>query len=169
MKGGHGMKTGLNLAPLFDMQEALDNHIRRKQNIPADADLVPDLKDALDVEIAELQNEVRYFKFWSTDRNMRRDKALMEYADGMHFFLSLGLAFEIPREFEPIPHYYADIRKQFRALKRHIYIMEGPMQWYIAFNLFLGLGELLGFSWSEIIRAYAEKNKINHERQEVGY
>lgn len=163
------MKTGLNLAVLFDMQEALDQHIRCKQNIPADADLVPYLVDALDVEIAELQNEVRYFKFWSADRNMRRETALREYVDGLHFFLSLGLAFGIPREFEPIPHHYDDIRKQFRALKRYVYIIEGPMQWYIAFNLFLGLGELLGFSWSEIARAYAEKNRINHERQEVGY
>jgi dimeric dUTPase (all-alpha-NTP-PPase superfamily) len=163
------VKTGLNLAALFDMQEALDNHIRRKQNIPADLDLVPYLVDALDVEIAELQNEVRYFKFWSADRNMRRDKALMEYADGMHFFLSLGLAFGIPREFEPLPHHYDDIRKQFRSLKRYVYIMEGPMQWYIAFNLFLGLGELLGFSWSEIEAAYNKKNEVNHERQRAGY
>jgi dimeric dUTPase (all-alpha-NTP-PPase superfamily) len=163
------VKTGLNLAALFDMQEALDNHIRRKQNIPADLDLIPYLVDALDVEIAELQNEVRYFKFWSADRNMRRDKALMEYADGMHFFLSLGLAFGIPREFEPLPHHYDDIRKQFRSLKRYVYIMEGPMQWYIAFNLFLGLGELLGFSWSEIEAAYNKKNEVNHERQRAGY
>lgn len=163
------MTTGLNLAPLFDMQEALDNHIRRKQNIPADADLVPDLIDALDVEIAELQNEVRYFKFWSTDRNMRRESALVEYVDGLHLFLSLGIVFGIPREFEPLPHHYDDIRKQFRALKRYVYIMEGPMQWYIAFNLFLGLGELLGFSWSEIAQAYVKKNQVNHERQEVGY
>lgn len=163
------MRNGLSLGDLFDMQEALDHHIRRKQNIPVDMDLVPYLVDALDVEIAELQNEVRYFKFWSADRNMRREAALMEYVDGLHFFLSLGLAFGIPREFEPLPHHYDDIRKQFRALKRHVYIMEGPMQWYIAFNLFLGLGELLGFSWSEIEAAYNKKNEVNHERQEVGY
>ncbi|ACE78274.1 hypothetical protein [Bacillus phage 1] len=163
------MRMGLNLATLFDMQEALDNHIRRKQNIPADMDLVPYLVDALDVEIAELQNEVRYFKFWSADRNMRREAALMEYVDGLHFFLSLGLAFGIPREFEPLPHHYGDIRKQFRSLKRYVYVMEGPMQWYIAFNLFLGLGEFLGFSWPEIVRAYMEKNQVNHKRQEAGY
>lgn len=163
------METGLNLSTLFDMQEALDHHIRRKQNIPANRNLVPYLVDALDVEIAELQNEVRYFKFWSADQNMRREAALVEYVDGLHFFLSLGLAFGVPREFEPVPHRYDDIRRQFRSLKRYIYVMEGPMQWYIAFNLFLGLGELLGFSWAEIVQAYMAKNQVNHERQDAGY
>jgi dimeric dUTPase (all-alpha-NTP-PPase superfamily) len=163
------VKNGLNLAVLFDMQEALDENIRRTQGIPKERDLTPYLVDALDVEIAELQNEVRYFKFWSADRNIRREPALMEYVDGLHLFLSLGLAYGIPREFEPIPHHYDNIRKQFRSLKRYVYIMEGPMHWYIAFNLFLGLGELLGFSWSEIEEAYIKKNQVNHKRQKVGY
>ncbi|WP_156133522.1 hypothetical protein [Geobacillus kaustophilus] len=30
------MRISLDLSVLFDMQEALDHHIRRKQNIPAE-------------------------------------------------------------------------------------------------------------------------------------
>jgi len=38
------------------------------------------------------------------------------------------------------------------------------------FNLFLGLGEkYLGFTWEQVERAYLEKNKVNHERQENSY
>lgn len=36
-------------------------------------------------------------------------------------------------------------------------------------NNVIGLGEMLGFTWQEIVTAYVEKNKINHERQANAY
>lgn len=39
-----------------------------------------------------------------------------------------------------------------------------------AFSLFIGLGEKhLGFTWDEIVRAYFQKNEVNHQRQDNGY
>jgi dimeric dUTPase (all-alpha-NTP-PPase superfamily) len=37
------------------------------------------------------------------------------------------------------------------------------------FAAYLNLGEMLGFTEEQIEQAYFEKNKINHQRQEVGY
>ncbi|MGG3737218.1 dUTP diphosphatase [Aeribacillus pallidus] len=175
----------INLAHLFDMQAVLDKEILRRRGIPETTDLT-DLKiDALDVEIAELQNEVRYFKYWSQDQKPRMkavrvpamfeedreyyNPCLEEFVDGLHFFLSLGNDFDIPKDFQPIPFVSGDIRKQFKIIKRHIFVMEGPMHWYLAFNAYLGLAEMLGFSWDEVEAAYKEKHQINLKRQAEGY
>ena len=37
------------------------------------------------------------------------------------------------------------------------------------FGKFLGLGEMLGFTWEEVEGAYLRKNAVNHERQNNGY
>lgn len=180
----------MNLAPLFDMQSELDKKIRLAHDIPLSQDLTHYIIDALDVEIAELQNEVRYFKFWSKDQEPRTavldrcdcphcpcleeemdttNPCLVEYVDCLHFFLDLGNTFSIPKGFIPMPHKGDNFRRSFRALKRHVYVMDGPMQWYLAFNIFLGIGEMLGFTWTEIEAAYRKKNAVNHERVEAGY
>lgn len=36
-------------------------------------------------------------------------------------------------------------------------------------ELYIGLGEMLGFTWDQIEEAYYAKNKVNHERQNTGY
>lgn len=158
----------MNLKPLFEMQQRLDQAIRIKRDISHVVDLKHLTIDALEVEIAELQNEVRYFKYWSANQKPT-DKALEEYADGLHFFLSLGIAFNIPFDFEPYPYHYNDFRKTFRAIKRNILIMRDHRDWYLGFNLFLGLGQLLGFTDEMIEKAYKEKNEVNYKRLEDGY
>ncbi|KFZ32146.1 dUTPase, partial [Anoxybacillus flavithermus] len=37
------------------------------------------------------------------------------------------------------------------------------------FGKFLGLGEMLGFTWEQVEEAYMKKNAENHSRQERGY
>jgi dimeric dUTPase (all-alpha-NTP-PPase superfamily) len=34
---------------------------------------------------------------------------------------------------------------------------------------FIVLGEMLGFTWEQIEKAYLRKNAVNHQRQESGY
>ena len=43
------------------------------------------------VEIGELANATRCFKYWSNKGPEADDIVLDEYADGLHFFLSLGI------------------------------------------------------------------------------
>ncbi len=37
------------------------------------------------------------------------------------------------------------------------------------FESFIGLGEMLGFTWNQIEQAYFDKNEVNHNRQATGY
>ena len=46
---------------------------------------------ALIIEIGELANETRCFKFWSNKGASPKEITMDEYADGLHFFLSLGI------------------------------------------------------------------------------
>ena len=46
---------------------------------------------ALLVEIGELANETRSFKFWSVKPASEKKIILEEFVDGIHFILSLGI------------------------------------------------------------------------------
>lgn len=45
---------------------------------------------ALNVEVGELANATRCFKYWSTKGPESKERILDEYADVMHFWLSVG-------------------------------------------------------------------------------
>ena len=48
------------------------------------------VKVALLVELAELANEAQFFKFWKQNKHIDKKKILEEYADCLHFALSLA-------------------------------------------------------------------------------
>ena len=56
------MKTNINLSEIFDQQIELDKHIHSNHHLSYD-DIFEELKLALAVELGELANEVRCFKF----------------------------------------------------------------------------------------------------------
>src|SRR5690606_3790379 len=60
----------MNLAHLFDIQRELDQHIVEKHGLQNE-DLLPKKILALQVELGELANEWRGFKFWSENREPR--------------------------------------------------------------------------------------------------
>lgn len=90
----------IKLAPL---QEQLDAHIRKKRSLEGQ-DLLLNTIFALQVEVAELANKVRFFKHWSTNQEPRTyafeeldahqvrewNPVLEEYVDSLHFLLSIG-------------------------------------------------------------------------------
>lgn len=62
------------------------------------------------------------------------------------------------------------IEIQFITLfKATVTFLEDISYYQEMWELFLGLGEMLGFTWDEIEQAYYAKNKENHERQNNGY
>ena len=118
---------------------------------------------------------------------------LEEYVDCLHFILSIGEEYytcyidaalpfrvELPNEIEPVK--YNSVRKQFNYLFNQVgYMMdcacdcemgtdtETAEQYTSLFQMFIGLGEMLGFTWEQIEEAYLAKNAENHKRQESGY
>ena len=84
------MSEILNLKPLFDAQKALDATIH-EQHQTNYAKTHDDRVLALLVELGELANTTRCFKFWSLKGSEVEAIVLDEYADALHFLLSIGI------------------------------------------------------------------------------
>jgi dimeric dUTPase (all-alpha-NTP-PPase superfamily) len=174
----------MNLSKLFEIQRQLDERIMEQH---------PELKGqnnldwkilALKVELGECANEWRGFKKWSHDQyartfrvinNKEYNPLLEEYVDCLHFILSIGLELGYDYETEKIEKYYSEeITHHFNETFWTVCELintETITDWdyFYMFGHFLGLGEMLGFSWEQIEEAYVAKNAVNHERQESGY
>lgn len=96
---------------------------------------------------------------------------LEEYVDGLHFVLELAIVLEVKINFEDIRIYKSNsIEHQFIKLYREITNIWIEREFFLeVLNTYIGLGELLGFTWEEIKQAYFDKNAVNHQRQEDGY
>lgn len=201
----------MNLVKLFELQRQLDSHIEKEHPRQEGEDRLVKKILALQVELGELCNCWRGFKFWSNDQKPRtvRDKCprcngngivqiaegvrgvkvcdwcnnsgggikitnplLEEYVDCLHFLLSIGLESEIGTFTgdELMPIKMGTIEIQFITLfKVTVTFLEDINYYPDMWELFLGLGEMLGFAWEQIEEAYIQKNAENHARQERGY
>lgn len=216
----------MNLGKLFDMQRVLDERIIKDKGLEG-KELLPGKILALQVELGELANEWRGFKFWSHDMSPRtkeakgcflcsgtgdqeydnnyeyiyseakgdyvecedcggtgidgyRNPMLEEYVDCLHFILSLGL--QLGHTTAEIYPYYVgrkldNVIEQFIGLFMRVCELKDSYERecnirdrYIKMLYdFIILGEMLGFTWEQIEKAYFEKNKVNHQRQREGY
>jgi len=88
----------INLEELLMMQRDLDIEILKKYNsrscmsrFPKEqADFLTERMLAMIVEVSELANASRCFKYWSMKPAEPKERLLDEYADCLHFLLSLG-------------------------------------------------------------------------------
>ncbi|MEK4537743.1 MULTISPECIES: dUTP diphosphatase [Peribacillus] len=162
----------MNIAKLMDMQAALDKHIETKHDLGAE-NLVERKTLALLVELGELANETRCFKFWSLKGPSDKETILAEYVDGIHFILSLGIEKSfVPKVPSAFKMGHVDLTAQFTLI--YGYINEFRVQltesaFQKVFAEYLHLGELLGFSAEDVENAYVTKNEVNYERQKQGY
>lgn len=173
----------MNLTKLFETQKILRDRINYNE-----PDRFNKLILALLVELGECANEWRGFKFWSNDQEPRtkcewdytlddepiyRNLLLEEYVDKLHFILELGLEIEFDEEMWGIDgHKLGNITDQFIKISQKITdFWDGTREidYVDLLETFIGLGEMLGFTWEQVEQAYYEKNKINHIRQESGY
>ncbi|MDN3449110.1 dUTP diphosphatase [Planococcus sp. APC 3906] len=161
----------MNLQKLFKMQEELDRFIQSNQGINEDVFRKKGL--ALLIELAELANETRCFKFWSQKGPSERNIILEEYVDSIHFLLSLGIEKNL-NMLEEWPERVGenDLTELFIGTQREIldfledYSMtnyQDLWSWYGA------IAEELGFSYEDIFDAYLAKNQTNYDRQNDGY
>lgn len=184
----------MKLSRFFRLQATLDQHIKKRKGLE-DKDLLLDKIQALQVELGELANEWRGFKFWSENQEPRtverltsyyaaqkgltRNPLLEEYVDGLHFFLSIGNDLNINENMTFNKRGIPNARTLFALINRYVAEMwwvyhdkkssDAAVKWFHAFEHYLQLGEVLGFAWEEVEEAYLKKNEINHERQESGY
>lgn len=186
----YGELIRMDLSKLFKMQDELDKLIVDEKGLHGQ-DLLDKKILALLVELGELANEVRSWKFWSNDQLPRtrvlknptmndedkvyENRVLGEYADGLHFVLSVGLELEFDGVLPSLSVESLkldDIVRQMSALMQTDwgYYDYGRDGYYLeGLELFLGLGNMLGFTWPEIEQAYCDKHAENIRRQANGY
>ncbi|WP_339195208.1 dUTP diphosphatase [Aeribacillus sp. FSL W8-0870] len=218
----------MNLAKLFELQRQLDEHIEKEHPRQEGEDRLAKKILALKVELGELANEWRGFKFWSNDQEPRtkvevicstcdgsgdenwpssreyllegktgleyskcedcngtgtlgyKNPLLEEFADALHFILSIGLEITEP---DMLDLKRWNLTKADNITEQFLWVMadvtdlynglyhDGNFKFDYEYLLlqFIHLGEMLGFSWQEIEEAYMRKNAVNHQRQEMGY
>lgn len=161
----------MNIQKLFVMQKELDLFIERTQNI--DFDVFREKTLALLVELGELANETRCFKFWST-KGPSEDKVILEeFVDSIHFLLSLG----IMKGYENLAQWPTDDRKDsltelFLQTQQAIieFSNDSSLEKYEEiWKCYGAIAQVLNFEELNIIEAYISKNEKNYERQRTGY
>ena len=161
----------IDLSPLFPLQAALDEEIARAHGVD-----YPSTKDrrvlALLVELGEFANETRCFKYWSNKGPSPKERILDEYADALHFLLSLGVALGVSH----FSHRFAVDEKDLsaallRTYEKAVGLYEhfDPDHYREALDCFLNLIPLFDYSVDEVIDAYKSKLQVNYNRQKEGY
>lgn len=163
----------MNTKTLFKMQKALDSHIESQHKLEND-DLFDRKVLALLVEIGELANETRCFKFWSVKPSSEKDVVLEEFVDGVHFILSLG----IECGYEDIEYITSDRTTVTDTSNQFLAVYESVQKFrdsrskedYVQlFGSYMRLAELLELHEDQIEQAYIQKNEVNYDRQRKGY
>ena len=213
-----GKVNKMELRKLFDMQKELDEKIVREKGLK-DKDLLSNKILALQVELGELANEWRGFKFWSNNREPRTNLEIVcrechgtgtplgipaesgvdcwkcegagtyfinplleEYVDCLHFILSIGI--EIDSDYKFYFGNFNDVwETKTKFLDEKLSLTEVFIElienarwemgtngyWMDFLESFTDIGKRLGLTPEEVLKAYMDKNKVNHERQKVGY
>lgn len=171
---------------LAQMQAGLDEHVNERFNIEQPREYIQQKLLALKVELGELANETRCFKFWSIKEPAERVVILEELVDCIHFALSVGILCNYLLDMDTgkrlyynskglgyIPVSKEELTDHFNLAFTAISMFEHSGQSYSAYlNLLqhvLNLGSSLGFSEQELYEGYIAKNQKNHKRQEEGY
>ena len=188
----------MNLEKLFKMQKELDERILDRFPELRNENLLDKKILALQVELGELAQNWRGFKYWSEDRfprtkafktvdtdmKVKTNPLLEEYVDCLHFILSigndLGMSETITVEWISEQGDYSEetTTDTFICLLQEVAGINTYHQQYVrdkyetAFLILIALGleeRHLGFTWEQIEQAYFAKNEENHQRQENGY
>lgn len=168
----------MDLPRLFALQERLDRRILTEHGL-AGRDLTDCKILAFQVELGELANETRVFKYWSRRPPSPREVIREEFADCLHFLLTLGIDHGFtdlalpPLPAEPQgPEGESTLVRHFQGVfdQAARFARSRSREDYVAlFQALLALGRCLGFSDHEMEGAYERKNRTNHQRQLDGY
>lgn len=161
----------IELKPLINEQAKLDAHIQSQHQVT-----YANTRDkrilALLVEIGEMINETKTFKFWSKKPSAEKPIILDEYADGLHFLLSLSIEVQSQKTNYEIQPLQVTLTQATILVFQHV--SELSKHWHVkhlesAFQAYLNLIPLLGFTADDVVQAYFKKLGVNYTRQQNAY
>lgn len=161
----------IQLADLYKKQFELDTTIQENHNVDYPSTRYKRFL-AFQVELSELANATRCFKFWSNKESESKARLLDEFADGMHFILSIGIDFGYTvEEIEIIP-LEEDLTTGFLICNKLFveFIEKQDFDSYIEFLVyFFSMSTIFGYNPNELVEAYFLKLGVNYQRQDNNY
>lgn len=161
----------IDLTKLYSLQADLDKEIADNHHVSYESTHEKRLL-ALIVEIGELANETRCFKYWSNKAPSPKEITMDEYADGLHFFLSLGIPLKTNKFIYELTLNDNELTNQFHEVYKLIIDLRDnyDLQHYTkALQYYLNIVLSLGYHADDITDAYLAKLQVNHKRQETNY
>ena len=160
-----------DLQKMYQKQYELDLEIANNHHITYEETKEKRLL-ALLVELGEFANATRTFKFWSFKPSESKERVLDEFADGLHFLLSLGLAYNFKLDTVEVESDEKDLTAAILKAYDDIndFYLERTMAMYA--KMFVGYLKILatlGYTWQDAYDAYFLKLEENHHRQETNY
>ena len=159
------------LTDLYKKQKELDLEIAKNHEITYESTRNKRTL-ALLVELGEFANATRTFKYWSNKGPESKERVLDEFADGLHFILSLGIdqGFEVDSiDVQDDEASLTDTLLKTYELTSIFYSCQTQSNYLKVFISYLRCLFKLDFSWEEARNAYYLKLQENHIRQETNY
>ena len=159
------------LTDLYKKQKELDLEIAKNHNVTYESTRSRRTLAFL-VEVGEFANATRTFKYWSNKGPESKERVLDEFADGIHFILSLGIthgfivdSIEVMDDSDSL----TDNLLKTYELTSKFYLNPTQSNYLLCFMSYLRALFKLGYTWEEARDAYYLKLKENHVRQETNY
>ncbi len=156
---------------LYAIQKQLNDRILIEHNLDIES-VINKQYLAFLVELGELANETRTFKYWSLKGPAAKSVIIEEFSDVLHFLLTLGLQLDRPH----LEFYNEKIELDMTDLFLSVYNDANVVRHYKStfvfvrmWNTLMQIATQLGFSEQEVFDSYMAKNRINHQRQDDGY
>ncbi len=161
----------LDIESLRHHQSDLDTRIFDQHSLVREKTML-DRMLALLVEIGELANETRCFKYWSVRPPSETALIAQEFSDGIHFLLSLGIDLQDDLQSIEALEVTSSMTDQFLATFDAVIELSRNFDlknYQKAFAYYLGLAKKLGLDEHMITDHYLKKNQTNHQRQDNNY
>lgn len=160
------------ITELLEMQRDLDIAIAKNLGMEEEfnsVEIVDQRVFALKVELGEFANETGWFKYWKKSHIVNQEATLEEWADVLHFLLSVGNSrrYNFIKEIHPSRWDKVPTGRLFQYMMENNYDSSG--KWLNAFEQLFCIGLKLGYTEEEMLHAYKDKNAENYARQERGY
>lgn len=165
------MNNSIELKDLYKLQGELDDEIARLHGVSYETTHDRRLL-ALIIELGELANETRCFKYWSNKGPSPKERIVDEYADGLHFLLSLGIPLNVKKTLYTPVKSSLDLTEQFHNLYKKAIALKDSYDiahYEDAMQDYLNLAYSLDMSVEDIRDCYLAKLKVNHVRQDTNY
>ncbi len=161
----------INIDRILELQKQLDNNIHTKHNINP-KEVFEKRRLALIVEVCEMINVNRCFKFWSLKKDYDKQVLGDEFVDCLHFILSISLHFNLDQtEYEIKDVVYDDNELTLKVL--YLISLAGKIESKDDCKKFIiqlfELAFTFGFTAQDIIDFYIKKNQVNFKRQQDNY